>query len=168
LTSNVATAEIAAIEERTQLTAAERDELTQKAVNEALRAHFRPEFLNRLDEVVLYHRLDRSELRHIVEIQLGYLVKRLARRDLGFEISDAAKELLAEAGWDPQFGARPLKRAIQKLVEDALARRVLEGAFAPGEVIYVDAEPEVGLTFASRPKGEPGPEPRRRNDATLN
>src|SRR5450432_2499479 len=123
LTSNVATAEIAAIEERTQLSAEEREALTQKTVNDALRAHFRPEFLNRLDEVVLYHRLDRSELRHIVEIQLGYLVARLARKDLGFQISDAAKEFLAEAGWDPQFGARPLKRAIQKQVEDALARQ---------------------------------------------
>ncbi len=168
LTSNVATAEIAAIEERTTLTVEERDELTQKAVSEALRAHFRPEFLNRLDEVVLYHRLDRSELRRIVEIQLGYLVTRLARRELGFEISDAAKEFLAEAGWDPQFGARPLKRAIQKNVEDALAKRVLEGAFAPGDVIYVDADPDTGLTFTSRAKGEPGPEPRRRHDAALN
>ena len=168
LTSNVATAEIAAIEDRPQLSAAEREQLTQKAVNEALRAHFRPEFLNRLDEVVLYHRLDRSQLRHIVEIQLGYLIARLAKRDLGFQISDAAKEHLAEAGWDPQFGARPLKRAIQKQVEDALARRVLEGAFSPGDVIYVDADPDQGLTFTSRPKGEPAPEPLRRANPSLN
>jgi ATP-dependent Clp protease ATP-binding subunit ClpB len=168
LTSNVATAEIAAIEERTHLSAEEREVLTQKAVNDALRAHFRPEFLNRLDEVVLYHRLDRSELRHIVEIQLGYLVARLAKRDLGFQISDAAKEVLAEAGWDPQFGARPLKRAIQKQIEDALARRVLEGAFAPGDVIYVDADPESALTFTSQPKGEPAPEPLQRSNAQLN
>jgi ATP-dependent Clp protease ATP-binding subunit ClpB len=167
LTSNVATAEIAAIDERSDLSAEEREKLAQKAVSDALRAHFRPEFLNRLDEIVLYHRLDRSELRHIVEIQLGYLVKRLQKRDLGFEITDAAKEYLVENGWDPQFGARPLKRAIQKQVEDALARRVLEGAFAPGDVIYVDAD-EAGLTFTSRPKGEPAPEPRRRSDATLN
>ncbi|HEY4105153.1 MAG TPA: ATP-dependent chaperone ClpB [Polyangiaceae bacterium] len=167
LTSNVATAEIAAIDERPGLSAEEREKLTQKTVNEALRAHFRPEFLNRLDEIVLYHRLDRGELRHIVEIQLGYLVKRLAKRDLGFEITDAAKEYLAENGWDPQFGARPLKRAIQKQVEDALARRVLEGAFAPGDVIYVDAE-DAGLSFTSRPKGEPAPEPHRSRDATLN
>jgi ATP-dependent Clp protease ATP-binding subunit ClpB len=168
LTSNVATAEIAAIEELTHLSPEEREAMTQKAVNDALRAHFRPEFLNRLDEVVLYHRLDRSQLGHIVEIQLGYLVARLAKRDLGFHISEAAKEFLAEAGWDPQFGARPLKRAIQKQVEDALARRVLEGAFSPGDVIYVDAEQETGLTFTSRPKGEPAPEPVRRNNAALN
>jgi len=75
---------------------------------------------------------------------------------------------LAEAGWDPQFGARPLKRAIQKLVEDALARRVLEGAFAPGDVVYVDHDPDSGLTFTSRAKGEPPPEPLRRANASLN
>jgi len=168
LTSNIGTSELAAIEERRDLSAEEREQASQKAVQDALHAHFRPEFLNRLDEVVVYHRLDRSELRHIVEIQLGYLVSRLAKRDLGFQITDAAKEFLAEAGWDPQFGARPLKRAIQKLVEDALARRVLEGAFAPGEVVYVDRDPDAGLTFTSRPKGEPAPEPLRRPNASLN
>ena len=109
--------------------------------------------MNRLDEVVVYHRLDRSQLRHIVEIQLGYLVSRLAKRDLGFHISEGAKDFLAEVGWDPQFGARPLKRAIQKQLEDALARRVLEGAFSPGEVVYVDYDPEAAqLTFTSRPE----------------
>src|SRR6188768_263985 len=164
LTSNIGTSELAAIEDRRDLSAEEREKASQKAVQDALHAHFRPEFLNRLDEVVVYHRLDRSELRHIVEIQLGYLVSRLAKRDLGFQISDAAKEFLAEAGWDPQFGARPLKRAIQKLVEDSLARRVLEGAFSPGDVVYVDHDPDAGLTFTSRPKGEPPPEPLRRRD----
>jgi len=168
LTSNIGTSELAAIEDRRDLTAAEREKASQKAVQDALHAHFRPEFLNRLDEVVVYHRLDRSELGRIVEIQLGYLVNRLAKRDLGFQITDAAKEFLAEAGWDPQFGARPLKRAIQKLVEDALARRVLEGAFSPGEVVYVDHDPDSGLTFTSRPKGEPAPEPLHRPNASLN
>jgi ATP-dependent Clp protease ATP-binding subunit ClpB len=168
LTSNIGTSELAAIEDNTSLTVAERETQSQKAVQSALQAHFRPEFLNRLDEVVVYHRLDRSELNQIVEIQLGYLVERLAKRDLGFQISDAAKAFIAEAGWDPQFGARPLKRAIQRLVEDALARRVLEGAFAPGEVIYVDYEPEAGLSFVSRPKGEPAPESLRNRNASLN
>jgi ATP-dependent Clp protease ATP-binding subunit ClpB len=92
----------------------------------------------------------------------------LAKRDLGFQISDAAKAVLAEAGWDPQFGARPLKRAIQKRVEDALARRVLEGAFAPGEVIYADADSNGELTFTSRPKGQPAPEAHNRRAANLN
>jgi ATP-dependent Clp protease ATP-binding subunit ClpB len=168
LTSNIGTSELAAIEDRRDLDEAERKRASQKAVQDALHAHFRPEFLNRLDEVVLFHRLDRSQLRHIVEIQLAYLVNRLAKRDLGFEMTDAAKEFLAEAGWDPQFGARPLKRAIQKLVEDGLARRVLEGAFAPGEVVYVDHDPETGLTFTSRPKGAPAPDPLRRPNAALN
>jgi len=168
LTSNIGTSELAAIEDRRDLTAEEREKASQKAVQDALHAHFRPEFLNRLDEVVVYHRLDRSELGRIVEIQLGYLVNRLAKRDLGFQITDAAKEFLAESGWDPQFGARPLKRAIQKLVEDALARRVLEGAFSSGEIVYVDYDPDAGLTFTSRPKGDPAPEPRRRPNAALN
>ncbi len=168
LTSNVATAEIAAIEDRAGLSEDERKKLTQKAVDDALRAHFRPEFLNRLDEVVLYHRLDRAQLSHIVEIQLGYLIHRLAKRDLGFEISEAAKEHLAESGWDPQFGARPLKRAIQRQVEDELAKRVLDGQFNSGDVIYVDADPDTGLTFTSRPKGEPAPQPKRRANASLN
>jgi len=168
LTSNIGTSELAAIEDRPGLSPAEREKASQKAVQDALHAHFRPEFLNRLDEVVVYHRLDRSELRHIVEIQLNYLVSRLAKRDLGFQISESAKEFLAEAGWDPQFGARPLKRAIQKLVEDPLARRVLEGAFTAGDVVYVDHDPDAGLTFTSRPKGEPPPEPMRRRSASLN
>jgi ATP-dependent Clp protease ATP-binding subunit ClpB len=168
LTSNIGTSELAAIEERPGLSAEEREKASQKAVQDALHAHFRPEFLNRLDEVVVYHRLDRSQLRDIVDIQLSYLVSRLAKRDLGFQISDAAKEFLAEAGWDPQFGARPLKRAIQKLVEDSLARRVLEGAFSAGEVVYVDHDPDSGLTFTSRPKDEPPPEPLRQRDASLN
>jgi ATP-dependent Clp protease ATP-binding subunit ClpB len=168
LTSNIGTSELAAIEDRGDLTPAEREKASQKAVQDALHAHFRPEFLNRLDEVVVYHRLDRGELGRIVEIQLGYLVNRLAKRELGFQITDAAKEYLAEAGWDPQFGARPLKRAIQKLVEDALARRVLEGAFSPGDIVYVDHDPDTGLTFTSRPKGEPAPEPNRRPNVSLN
>jgi ATP-dependent Clp protease ATP-binding subunit ClpB len=168
LTSNIGTAEIAAIEDRTDLSHEQREQLSQKTVQAALQAHFRPEFLNRLDEVVVYHRLDRSELRNIVDIQLSYLVSRLAKRDLGFQISDSAKEFLAEAGWDPQFGARPLKRAIQRLVEDALARRVLEGAFSPGDVIYVDHSGEGDLTITGRTKGEPAPEPLRRADARLN
>jgi ATP-dependent Clp protease ATP-binding subunit ClpB len=168
LTSNIGTSELAAIEDRPGLSEAEREKASQQAVQDALHAHFRPEFLNRLDEVVVYHRLDRSELRHIVDIQLSYLVSRLAKRDLGFQISESAKDFLAEAGWDPQFGARPLKRAIQKLVEDSLARRVLEGEFAAGDVVYVDRDPEAGLTFTSRAKGEPPPEPLRRQDASLN
>jgi ATP-dependent Clp protease ATP-binding subunit ClpB len=95
----------------------------------------------------VYRRLGRDQIRSIVEIQLAYLSSRLARRDLKLEITNAAKDYLGEVGWDPQFGARPLKRAIQKNVEDALARMVLEGRFSAGDTIVVDRAPGGSLTF---------------------
>jgi ATP-dependent Clp protease ATP-binding subunit ClpB len=137
LTSNLGTAELAVLEERRDLDADEKERLSAKVVEEALREHFRPEFLNRLDEVVLFKRLGREQIRSIVDIQLASLRERLGRRELGLDVSEAAKELLGELGWDPQYGARPLKRAIQKHLEDALARRLLAGEFAPGETIFV-------------------------------
>jgi len=149
LTSNIGTSELTAIEERRDLTDEEKEELGTKTALEALRRHFRPEFINRLDEIVVFHRLDRAELRRIVDIQLGYLEERLEQRDLGLELTDAAKEFLGEVGWDPQFGARPLKRAVQRYVEDALAKRILAGEFLPGDVIISDRGPE-GLTFTRR------------------
>jgi ATP-dependent Clp protease ATP-binding subunit ClpB len=137
LTSNIGTAELAALEERRDLSAEEKERVSQLAVTDALRAHFRPEFINRLDEIVLYKRLGRDQIRSIVDIQLGELGKRLAKRELKLDVSEAAKDLLGELGWDPQYGARPLKRAIQKHLEDALARRILNGEFLPGETIFV-------------------------------
>jgi ATP-dependent Clp protease ATP-binding subunit ClpB len=106
---------------------------------ESMRDHFRPEFLNRIDEVVVFKRLEREQLAEIVELQLARLRERLAERRLELELTDAAKEALAEEGWDPAYGARPLKRAIQRLVENPLALRLLEGDFADGDVIRVDA-----------------------------
>jgi ATP-dependent Clp protease ATP-binding subunit ClpB len=106
---------------------------------EALRDHFRPEFLNRVDEIVEFKALSREQIAEIVEHQLGRLRSRLAERRIAIELSDAAKETLAEAGWDPAYGARPLKRAIQRLVENPLALRLLEGEFADGDTILVDA-----------------------------
>jgi ATP-dependent Clp protease ATP-binding subunit ClpB len=100
---------------------------------------FRPEFLNRIDEVVEFEPLTREQLREIVELQLRRLRERLAERGLGLELTDEAKELVAEAGWDPTYGARPLKRALQRLVENALALRLLEGEFAEGDTVCVDA-----------------------------
>jgi ATP-dependent Clp protease ATP-binding subunit ClpB len=138
LTSNIGTLEMNAVEERRDLDAQAKEETMQKVAMAALRQHFRPEFINRLDEIVVFHRLGRDEIRSIVEIQLGELGKRLAKRDLSLEVSDAAKDLLGELGWDPQFGARPLKRAIQKHVEDVLAKRLLAGEFMPGDVVEVD------------------------------
>jgi ATP-dependent Clp protease ATP-binding subunit ClpB len=107
---------------------------------DALREFFRPEFLNRIDEIVQFEALTRDQLGGIVEIQLARLRGRLAERGLRIELTDAAKETLAEAGWDPAFGARPLKRAIQRLVENPLALRLLEGEFGEGDAIRVDAQ----------------------------
>jgi ATP-dependent Clp protease ATP-binding subunit ClpB len=104
-----------------------------------LRDRFRPEFLNRVDEVVVFDALSREQLSDIVELQLARLRERLADRRISLEITEAAKELLAEEGWDPAYGARPLKRAIQRLVENPLALRLLEGDFAEGDVVRVDA-----------------------------
>ena len=104
-----------------------------------LRDRFRPEFLNRVDEVVVFEALTREQLAEIVELQLGRLRDRLAERRIELEVTDEAKELLAEEGWDPAYGARPLKRAIQRLVENPLALRLLEGEFAEGDVVRVDA-----------------------------
>ena len=106
---------------------------------EALTEHFRPEFLNRIDEVVEFTPLSREQLGEIVELQLRRLRERLAERGLGLELTDAAKEVIAEAGWDPTYGARPLKRALQRLVENPLALRLLEGEFADGDTVRVDA-----------------------------
>ena len=108
--------------------------------------HFRPEFLNRIDETIEFHTLTREHLTRIIELQLERLRSRLAERNLGLELSDSAKELIAEAGWDPAYGARPLKRALQRLVENPLAQRLLAGDFAGSDAIRVDvAEDE--LTF---------------------
>jgi ATP-dependent Clp protease ATP-binding subunit ClpB len=107
---------------------------------EALRDHFRPEFLNRVDEIVEFKLLSREQIAEIVEHQLGRLRTRLAERRIAVELTDAAKEALVEGGWDPAYGARPLKRAIQRLVENPLALRLLEGEFADGDTIRVDAQ----------------------------
>jgi ATP-dependent Clp protease ATP-binding subunit ClpB len=107
---------------------------------DALRDVFRPEFLNRIDEVIEFKPLSKEQIAEIVELQLGRLRERLQERRIELELSSAAKEALAEAGWDPAYGARPLKRAIQRLVENPLALRLLEGEFADGDTIRVDAE----------------------------
>jgi ATP-dependent Clp protease ATP-binding subunit ClpB len=101
--------------------------------------HFRPEFINRVDEVVVFHPLGREHIREIVRIQLGYLRRRLGDRDIGLELDTAAMDQLGEAGFDPVYGARPLKRAIQHQLENPLAQRILRGDFAPGDTIRVTA-----------------------------
>ena len=108
--------------------------------SDALRSHFRPEFLNRIDEIVEFRPLEREELAEIVELQLERLRGRLAERGLSLELTDAAKEVVLEAGWDPTYGARPLKRSLQRLVENPLAKALLEAQFAEGDTVLVDAQ----------------------------
>ena len=109
----------------------------KSAVMEVVGTHFRPEFINRVDDVVVFHPLSREHIRLIVDIQLGYLHDRLADRDMRIHLSQAARDKLAEAGFDPVYGARPLKRAIQQQVENPLAQEILQGKFKPGDVIEV-------------------------------
>ncbi len=119
---------------------------------EAMRDFFRPEFLNRIDEIVEFRALTRDQLGDIVELQLGRLRERLAERGLALELTDAAKEAIADAGWDPAYGARPLKRAIQRLLENPLALRLLEGDFHEGDAIRVDAQAgDLAFTKAESP-----------------
>ncbi|MCA1989840.1 MAG: ATP-dependent chaperone ClpB [Desulfarculus sp.] len=112
----------------------------EELVMEALRAHFKPEFLNRVDNVVIFHALDREQIGRIVEIQLARLNKLLAQRGLSLSLTPAALEFLAEAGFDPVYGARPLKRAIQRHLQDTLAVKILDGSFADGDQISADVE----------------------------
>ncbi len=114
-------------------------EAMKTAVMEVVGGHFRPEFINRIDETVVFRPLGREEIRQIARIQLSGLAKRLADRDISVDFSDAALDLLGEAGFDPVYGARPLKRAIQHEVENPLAQKILSGEFAPGDHIVVDA-----------------------------
>jgi ATP-dependent Clp protease ATP-binding subunit ClpB len=115
-------------------------EARERLVLDALRQHFRPEFLNRIDDIIIFDRLTEEELKKIVEIQLKRLVKRLENQKITLELSDAAKALVASHGYDPVYGARPLKRAIQKYILDPLSMDILEGKFREGQTINVDVE----------------------------
>ncbi|MFD2257924.1 ATP-dependent chaperone ClpB [Luteolibacter algae] len=118
----------------------ENAEQREAAVMEALRGHFRPEFINRIDEIVIFDRLDRDDLTTIVDLQLDRVRKRLAKQGLGLSLSEEAKEFVGNQGYDPVYGARPLKRAIQHLILDPLSLEVLEGKFVDGDVIHVKQE----------------------------
>jgi len=124
------------------------ERVSAQEVQGVLKAHFRPEFLNRIDEVVVFHSLSRENLVQIVDIQLARVAALLRDRGLGLEVSPAAKEYLAEVGWEPTFGARPLKRAIQRELQDPLAMRLLQGEFHAGQVVRADRGP-TGLEFAA-------------------
>ena len=105
----------------------------------ALRGHFKPEFLNRVDDIIIFRPLAEEQLAHIVELQLGRMDALLAERKITLDMTDEAKHLIATAGYDPAFGARPLKRAIQRLLQNPLALAILEGKFADGDHIRVTA-----------------------------
>jgi len=127
---------------------ADNAEQREARVLEALRAHFRPEFLNRIDEIIIFDRLDDTDLKQIVEIQVDRLIKRLAAQKLTLTLSDAAKLHLAREGYDPVYGARPLKRVIQRELLDPLSLELLEGRFREGSKITVDAK-DGALTFSA-------------------
>ena len=147
LTSNVASQELALVEEQNRdLDADTKAERMQQVAMESLKGVFRPEFINRLDEIVVYRQLVREQLGAVAKIQLRRLMARLQRKELELHITAAAADYIAEAGYDPEFGARPLKRAIRRHLEDPLARRMLAGDFPVGSTIVVDQEGD-RLTF---------------------
>ncbi|MEA3407836.1 MAG: ATP-dependent Clp protease ATP-binding subunit [Chloroflexota bacterium] len=117
----------------------EYEEMKSKAMGE-LKKLFRPEFLNRVDEIVVFHELTREDIRNIVEMQIARVNERLVEHDMRVECTEAGAELLANEGYDPKFGARPLRRAVQRLVEDPLAEKILEKVFGPGDVVLIDAK----------------------------
>jgi ATP-dependent Clp protease ATP-binding subunit ClpB len=120
------------------------------AVLEELRRHFRPEFLNRIDEIIVFHALSEEHLKQIVEIQLAGLRRRLAERHIELELSDRARTYLVRTGYDPNYGARPLKRAIQRDVETPLARLILSGEVRNDQTVYVDLDSSGHLQFETQ------------------
>jgi len=152
-----------------QLTGGERaaglsEEQLERSLLDALRATFRPEFLNRIDEIIVFHSLDEAALGAIVDLLVADLADRLAGQDLTLVLTPAAKALIGREGHDPQYGARPLKRAVQRLLENPLARALLEGRFKPGSTITADADPVSGTIVCTGSAGETmvsGPSERR-------
>ena len=107
----------------------------------ALRELFRPEFLNRIDDIVMFRPLGKDQIEHIIELQMRNVVKLLTERKITLKLTPAAKTLLFREGFDPAYGARPMKRAIQRLIQDPLALKLLDGEVHPGDTVFVDAEP---------------------------
>ncbi len=128
------------------------EEQMRRMVEGELHQRFKPEFLNRIDDVIVFHSLDLGQIKQIIGIQLRKLAKLIEERGLAIEISDAAKERIAEEGYDPAFGARPLKRALQRLIIDPLAIRLLEGQFKPGDTVFVNTTPDGKLELSLEPE----------------
>ncbi len=139
MTSNIGSPIIQEYFEAGRLTTKDKTEMEER-VKVELRGHFRPEFLNRVDDIIIFHRLDEKQISHIVEIQLERVARRLAGQHFTLVVEKPARQLLARQGYDPQFGARPLKRTIQDLLLDPLAQKILSGEFKPGEGIRVTAQ----------------------------
>ncbi len=133
MTSNVGSADVANVTDPREI---------EKKLNVALKEHFRPEFLNRLDDIIVFHRLTQADIMHIVDFQIAILAKRLADKKITLTLTDAAKEYLGQQGYDPVYGARPLKRVIQRHVQDPIALRLLEGEVKEGQSITVDSAAE--------------------------
>ena len=124
-------------------------EALKKQIQESLLQHFRPEFLNRIDEIVIFNALGKAEIEKIIDLQLENLRRLLAERKIEITLTTKAHELLFREGYDPQFGARPLKRAIQRLIQDPLAMKLLDGEVVPGDALTIDADLKKGeMTFA--------------------
>ena len=146
MTSNIGGEQIQRLIESGSDGAAALDIEIEMKVTETLKATFRPEFLNRIDETVIFHQLCRDDLTRIAEIQIKYLRERLAAREMTLELTNAARQKLATDGFDPTYGARPLRRLIQREIENPLAMGILDGNYARGDRIIVDAVGEV-FTF---------------------
>ena len=119
------------------------------SVMNAVAAHFRPEFINRIDDVVVFHSLDKEHIRAISRIQLNGLTDRLKERDIGLNVSENAVDAISAAGFDPVYGARPLRRTVQQLLENPLAEALLEGRFGPDDTVYVDCRDDGVITFST-------------------
>jgi ATP-dependent Clp protease ATP-binding subunit ClpC len=158
MTSNLGTADL----RRASVGFAKADEAVtyermKEKVNEALKQHFRPEFLNRIDEVIVFHELSKDEITKIVDLQIKRVRDQLEAQGLGIELTQEAKYALADKGYDPQYGARPLRRAIQRHIEQPLSDKLLTKEFRAGETVIVDAEPDGSIVFRTLEGFEPPP-----------
>jgi ATP-dependent Clp protease ATP-binding subunit ClpB len=131
MTSNLGSREIQSVQDD--------EKQVREAVLQELRLHFKPEFLNRIDDIVIFHQLSREQVAKIIEVQLERLRAMLADRNVTLELDDSAKELLMREGYDPTYGARPLKRAIQSYIQNPLAVKLLQGEILPGQTVRVSA-----------------------------
>ena len=143
-------------------------ERMKSKVLEEVKHTFRPEFLNRIDEIVVFHQLSREQIEQIVSLELEKTIREIKAQEMHLEVVEEAKQLLARKGWDPQFGARPLRRAIQREVEDELAEELLKGTFQTGDRILAEVNPDNPRSYAfRRSRRSSRPRRRRRNSRSV-